>query len=100
MWLVLLASKDQARAAIIQLQARLENESGRKIGTLQTDRDGEFTARVFEEHYADQGVQRHFTAPYTPQQNGVVEWRNQTVLGMARSMMKGMNVPDGSGARR
>lgn len=48
---------------------------------------------MFKEHCADHGVQRHLTAPYTPQQNGVVERRNQTVLGMARSMMKGMNVP-------
>ena len=60
---------------------------------LRTDRGGEFTARVFEEHCAGEGVQRHLTAPYTPQQNGVVERRNQTVLGMSCSMMKGMNVP-------
>ena len=93
MWLVLLASKDQAAAAIIQLQARLEKEAGCKLGTLRTDRGGEFTAQAFDEHCADAGVQRHLTAPYTPQQNGVVERRNQTVLGMARSMMKGMNVP-------
>lgn len=44
MWLVLLASKDQAMAAIIQLQARLENESGNKLGALRTDHGGEFTA--------------------------------------------------------
>ena len=33
-------------------------------------------------------VERHHTAPYSPQQNGVVERWNQTVVGMARSMMK------------
>jgi transposase InsO family protein len=93
MWLVLLASKDQAAAAIIQLQARLEKEARRKLGTLRMDQGGDFTAQVFQEHCADHGVQRHFTVPYTPQQNGVVERRNQTVLGMLRSMMKGMNVP-------
>ena len=93
MWLILLASKDQATGAIKQLQARLEVESGERLGTLRTDRRGEFTARAFMEFCADQGIQRHLTAPYTPQQNGVVERRNQTVLGMARSMMKGMKVP-------
>ena len=93
MWLVLLASKDQAAGAIKQLQARLEVESGERLGTLRTDRGGEFTARAFMEYCADQGIQRHLTAPYMPQQNGVVERRNQTVLGMARSMMKGMQVP-------
>lgn len=61
---------------------------GWRLGTLRTDRGGEFMARAFVEHCAEHGVQRHLTAPYTPQQNGVVERRNQTVLGMARSMMK------------
>jgi hypothetical protein len=34
------------------------------------------------------GLHRHLTVPYSPQQNGVVEHRNQTVVGTARSMMK------------
>ena len=39
-------------------------------------------------------MQRHLTAPYTPQQNGVVERRNQTLLDMARSMLKAKQVPN------
>jgi hypothetical protein len=42
-------------------------------------------------HFADTRVKRylrHLTAPYSLQQNGVVERQNQTVVGMARSMMK------------
>ena len=39
------------------------------------------------------GIKRQFTAPYSPQQNGVVERRNRTVMEMARSLMKGMGVP-------
>ena len=90
MWLVLLSSKDQAADAIIRLQVCAEAEAGHKLGTLRTDRGGEFTSRAFGEYCAMEGVQRHLTAPYTPQQNGVVERRNQTVLGMARSMLKAM----------
>nr|GEZ37991.1 retrotransposon protein, putative, unclassified [Tanacetum cinerariifolium] len=40
------------------------------------------------------GLKRHFTAPYSPQQNGVVERRNRSVIEMARSVMKSMEVPD------
>ena len=93
MWLVLLTSKDQAMAAIVQLQARAEAEAGQRLGTLRTDRGGEFTARTFNDYCIEHGVQRHLTAPYTLQQNGVVERRNQIVLGMARSMLKVMRVP-------
>uniref|UniRef100_I1QKJ2 Integrase catalytic domain-containing protein n=1 Tax=Oryza glaberrima TaxID=4538 RepID=I1QKJ2_ORYGL len=39
------------------------------------------------------GIQRHLTAPYSPQQNGVVEHRNRSVMAMARSLLKGMLVP-------
>jgi hypothetical protein len=38
-------------------------------------------------------VRRQLTAPYTPQQNGVVERRNQTIVGMARSLLKGKGIP-------
>ncbi|WVZ94772.1 hypothetical protein U9M48_040631 [Paspalum notatum var. saurae] len=93
MWLILLSTKDQAITVFTAFQARAEAEAGRKLGTLRTDRGGEFTARTFIEHCAQEGVQRHYTAPYTPQQNGVVERRNQTVMGMARSMMKAMSMP-------
>jgi transposase InsO family protein len=57
------------------------------------DRGGEFTARAFIEYCSKEGIQQHLTAPYTPEQNGIVERRNQTVMGMARSMLKAMAVP-------
>ena len=38
-------------------------------------------------------MEQHHAAPYSPQQNGVVERRNQTVVGMARSMMKAKGIP-------
>ena len=55
---------------------------------VRTNRGGEFTSVEFAAYCADQGVARHHTAPYSPQQNDVVERRNQTVVGMAQSMMK------------
>jgi transposase InsO family protein len=63
MWLVLLATKDEALAAFTAFQARAEAEAGRKIGTLRIDRGGEFTARSFADHCTKQGVQRYLTAP-------------------------------------
>jgi transposase InsO family protein len=43
---------------------------------------------VFRDVYEKAGIKRQFTAPYPPQQNGVVERRNRTVMEMARSLMK------------
>jgi transposase InsO family protein len=92
MWLVLLATKDEALAVFTTFQARAEAKVGRKMGTLRTDHGGEFTGRSFVEHCSRHGVQRHLTAPYTPEQNGVVERRNQSMLGMAHSMLKAMSM--------
>jgi transposase InsO family protein len=61
---------------------------------MRTDHGGEFSSRTFEEFCADNGLQCHFSAPYSPQQNGVVECRNQTVVTMASSIMKAHNVPN------
>jgi transposase InsO family protein len=54
----------------------VEADCGRKLRVLRTDNDGEFTAAEFVSYCADEGVQRHYCAPYSPQQNGVVERRN------------------------
>lgn len=48
----------------------------------------------FQEFCEREGINRHLTAPYSPQQNGVVERRNRTLLEMTRSIMKHMNLPN------
>ena len=73
MWLQLLTSKDEAAEAIKKFKACAEAESGKKLRVLQTDRGGEFTSVEFAEYYVDQGVVRHHIAPYSPQQNSMVE---------------------------
>ena len=89
----LLRSKTDAPAAIIKFQARVERESGKKLKVLRTDNGGEFTSVTFGEYCAGEGIQRHHSAPYTPQQNGVVERRNQSVVAMARSILRARGVP-------
>ncbi|KAD4584327.1 hypothetical protein E3N88_21928 [Mikania micrantha] len=93
MWGFLLSTKDEAFGAFKVFHDRIEREYGHKIGTLRTDRGGEFMSREFLAYCDTKGITRHFTAPYTPQQNGVVERRNRTVIEMVRSMLKENNVP-------
>ncbi|WVZ98286.1 LOW QUALITY PROTEIN: hypothetical protein U9M48_043748 [Paspalum notatum var. saurae] len=93
MWVALLGSKDLAQDAIKRIQAAAERTSERKLLALRTDREGEFTSTQFTEYCAELGVGRQLTAPYTLQQNGVVERRNQTLVGMARCMLKAKGLP-------
>jgi hypothetical protein len=93
MWVVVLSSKGEAADAIRRAQAAAEAECGRKLRVLRTEHGGEFTAAEFTSYCADQGVQRHYSAPYSPQQNGVVERHNQKVVGMARALLKQRGMP-------
>nr|GEW33900.1 zinc finger, CCHC-type [Tanacetum cinerariifolium] len=64
-----------------------------KLRMLRTDRGGEFTSNEFTKYCKENGIARQLTASYSPQQNGVVERRNRTVLSTTRSMMKAMKLP-------
>jgi transposase InsO family protein len=50
--------------------------SGRKLRMLRTDNDGEFTTTELKSYCVGEGVQRHYSTPYSLQQNGVIERRN------------------------
>ena len=65
MWLQLLTSKDEVADATKRFQAGADAESEKKLRVLRTDRGGEFISVEFVAYYADQGVVRHHTTPYS-----------------------------------
>ena len=81
MWVMILGNKGEAADVIRHAQAAAEAESGRKLRVLRTNNGGKFTAVEFAAYCADEGIQRHHSTPYSPQQNGIVEQRNQMVSG-------------------
>jgi hypothetical protein len=87
MCIVVLGSKGEVADAIRRAQAAAEAEGGHKLCVLRTDNGGEFTVAKFASYCVDEGVQHHYSASYSPQQNGVVERRNQMVVGMARALL-------------
>ncbi|KAL0288213.1 UNVERIFIED_CONTAM: Retrovirus-related Pol polyprotein from transposon TNT 1-94 [Sesamum calycinum] len=44
-------------------------------------------------HCSEHGVQKQLTAAYSPQQNGVAEWKNRTIVNLVHSMLSEKNVP-------
>ncbi|CAA7021061.1 unnamed protein product [Microthlaspi erraticum] len=94
MWAIFKQEKSEAFERFKAFKTLVEKELGKHILTLKTDRGGEFTSREFQEFCEESGIKRHLTAPYTPQQNGVVERRNQTLMEMTRSILKAMKVPN------
>jgi transposase InsO family protein len=89
----MLQSKDQACEAFVKYKAEVENFTGCKVKTLRSNRGGEFLSAVLIKVCEQARITRQFTTPYTPQQNGVVERRNKSVMEMARALLKSMKIP-------
>jgi len=60
---------------------------------MRSDRGVEFLSKEFNKFCEENGIRRFLTAPYSPQQNGVVERKNRTILNMVRNMLKSKNMP-------
>ncbi|GJZ74958.1 zinc finger, CCHC-type containing protein [Tanacetum coccineum] len=93
MWVYFLKSKDQAIDTFKEYKKSIENELRTTLKMLRTDRGGEFTSNEFTQYCKENGIARQLTAPYSPQQNGVVERRNRTIMSTTRCMMKATNMP-------
>ena len=92
-WVYLLHEKSEAFAAFQSFKSKVEKMTDYSIKCLRTDRGGEFNSRAFVTYCEQHGIQRQLTAAYTPQQNGVAERKNRTILNMVRSMMVRQNLP-------
>lgn len=71
----------------------VERQTWRKLVTLRSDQEGEFTSQAFAEYCEELGIRREFSVPYTPQQNGAVEPKNRTVVEMWRCLLKSNGLP-------
>jgi hypothetical protein len=65
-----------------------------RIKKVRSDNGMEFKNSQIEGFLEEEGIKHEFTSPYTPQQNGVVERKNRTLLDMARTMLDEYNTPD------
>ncbi|KAE8695795.1 hypothetical protein F3Y22_tig00110684pilonHSYRG00024 [Hibiscus syriacus] len=73
-------SKDEVLQNFLKWKNMIENQTGRKIKRLRTDNGGEYKSDSFFDVFHEYGIVRHFTVRHTPQQNGVAEHMNRTLL--------------------
>ena len=86
-WVYLLKSKDKTLDAFKRFVPMVEKLTGYKIKFFHSDRGGEFMSDEFTKFLEEQGITRETSAPRTPQQNGVAERMNQTLIGGARALI-------------
>ncbi|GJY89530.1 retrovirus-related pol polyprotein from transposon TNT 1-94 [Tanacetum coccineum] len=86
-WVYPIKKKSDVFEVFKVYKARVELDSGKKIKCLRTDNRGEYTGDEFDTFCRQEGIKRQFTTTYTPQQNGVAERMNRTLLERARAML-------------
>ena len=67
--------------------AIVEKETGKSLKCLRSNRGGEFISNEFNTLCNYRGIKIHMLAPRTPPQNGIVERRNRSIMGCARTLM-------------
>ena len=78
------------------LCTKIQNEMNsniKSIKRIRSDHGREFENAMFETYCNSVGISHEFSAPRTPQQNGVVERKNRVLQEMARVMLLSNNVP-------
>ncbi|KAK9215025.1 hypothetical protein WN944_007028 [Citrus x changshan-huyou] len=86
-WVYTMRAKDEVLEIFVKWKKLVETQTGRKIKVLRSDNGGEYTSDPFLQVCQNEGIKRHFTVRHTPQQNGVAERMNRTLLEKVRCML-------------
>lgn len=86
-------SKSEVLSKFMEYVAMMENETGLRVRSIRTDNGGEYTSQCFKKFCSDKGIAHQLTNPYTPEQNGVSERLNRTLVESARSMLIHAKMP-------
>ncbi|KAM2893261.1 hypothetical protein FF1_008638 [Malus domestica] len=86
-WVYFLRNKSEVFSTFKKFKLTVELQSGYKLKKLRSDRGGEYVSVEFRKFCEEMGMERQLTVAYTPQQNGVAERKNRTIVEMAKCMM-------------
>jgi transposase InsO family protein len=86
-WIFFLQDKTETQGTLKCFLRRAQNEFELKVKKIRSDNGSEFKNLLVEEFLEEESIKHEFSAPYTPQQNGVVERKNMTLIDMSRTML-------------
>ncbi|GJS01049.1 putative ribonuclease H-like domain-containing protein [Tanacetum coccineum] len=92
-WVFFLASKDETSRILKRFIIEIENQLNYKVKVIRCDNGTEFKNREMNELCGLKGIKREFSVARTPQQNGVAERKNRTLIEAARTMLADSLLP-------
>jgi hypothetical protein len=92
-WIYLLKTKDGVLARFQEYKAQVKNLTGKKIKLLRSDNGGEYISHYFSDFCIEVGIKREYIVPYNPQQNGVTERKNISIIEAIKTMIHDQHLP-------
>ncbi|GJV50500.1 putative ribonuclease H-like domain-containing protein [Tanacetum coccineum] len=92
-WVFFLATKDETSEILKTFITCIENLIDLKVKVIRCDNGTEFKNRIMNQFCEMKGIKREFSVARTPQQNGVAERKNRTLIEAARTMLADSKLP-------
>ena len=92
-WVYVLNKKSDVFKCFVEWKALVENRSSRKLKILRTDNGGEYVSSEFGDYLRSEGIRHERTIPKTPEQNGVAERMNRTLVEAVHPMLADAKLP-------
>ncbi|GKA47718.1 putative ribonuclease H-like domain-containing protein [Tanacetum coccineum] len=93
-WVFFLRTKDETSAILKDFIRQIENQLNQKVKTIRSDNGTEFKNKDVIEFCGSKGIKREYSNARTPQQNGVAERKNRTLIEAARTMLADSFLPN------
>jgi transposase InsO family protein len=93
-WVYFLRDKSNVFETFKSFAILAQNQFDFDIKKVRSDNGSKLKNAKIYEYCDDKGIKHEFSSKYTPEQNGIVERKNRTLIDMARSMLAEYNVPD------
>ncbi|GJY37821.1 putative ribonuclease H-like domain-containing protein [Tanacetum coccineum] len=92
-WVFFLASKDETSGILQTFIRQIENQLSHRVKIIRSDNGTEFKNRDMLEFCGNKGIKQEYSNARTPQQNGVAERMNRTLIEAARTMLADSLLP-------
>ncbi|GKA22727.1 putative ribonuclease H-like domain-containing protein [Tanacetum coccineum] len=90
---IFLTTKDKTSEILKSFIKEIENLVDKKVKIIRSDNGTEFKNKVMDDFCREKGIKREYSVARTPQQNGVAERRNRTLIEAARTMLADSKLP-------
>ncbi|GJT27175.1 ribonuclease H-like domain-containing protein [Tanacetum coccineum] len=92
-WVFFLKTKDETTQILKNYINQIENLVEQKVKIIRSDNGTEFKNKIMDEFCREKGIKREYSVARTPQQNGVAERKNRTLIEAARTMLADSKLP-------